>query len=81
VFVVSRVGSSLYDKLINCAEKSYLVFVCVCVCVRARVCVCVFVFVCLIVCDLESSALRWPMPDLGCCATKKMHSHSLSWSR
>jgi hypothetical protein len=30
----------------------------------------------LIVCDLETSTMRWPRPELGCCATaKKMYIH------
>jgi hypothetical protein len=29
------------------------------------------VFVYLIVCDLESSRMRRPRPQLGCCATKE----------
>ena len=36
-----------------------------CVCVFVCVCVCV----CLIVCDVGTSAMRLPGPDLGCCAT------------
>ena len=31
-----------------------------------RVCVCVCV--CLIVCDLETSTMRWTMPEVGCSA-------------
>jgi len=27
--------------------------------------------VCLAVCDLETSKMRRPMPELGCCATEK----------
>jgi hypothetical protein len=34
-----------------------------------RVCVCVCV--CLVVCDLETSTMRRPRPELGCCATEK----------
>jgi hypothetical protein len=35
------------------------------------VCVCVCVCVCLIVCDLETSIMRRPGPELGCSATEK----------
>jgi hypothetical protein len=60
------VGSGLCDELISSAEKSYR---CVCVCVY--VCVCVCVCVCLILCALETSKMRRPRPDLGCCTTEK----------
>jgi hypothetical protein len=55
VFVVCCVGSGLYDELITRSEESY------------RVCVCV----CLIVCDVETSTMRRPRSELGCCATEK----------
>jgi hypothetical protein len=32
-------------------------------------------FVCLIVCDLETSTMRQPRPELDCCATEKMYLH------
>jgi hypothetical protein len=38
---------------------------------RVCVCVCVGVCVCVILCDLETTLLRWPMPDLGCCTIEK----------
>jgi hypothetical protein len=48
------VGSGHCDELIACSEESYW---CVCVCV----CVCVG----LNVCDLQTSTMRRPRPDLG----------------
>jgi hypothetical protein len=58
------------------------VCVCVCVCARARVracaraCVCVCICVC--VCDIETSTIRRPRPDLGCCNTRTSISHILN---
>jgi hypothetical protein len=90
LFVVCCVGSGLCDGLITCSEKSYRV----CVCVRARVSVCARVRarararVCVCVSDLETSTMRRPRPELGCCATerkkwikliiKKQSGHSVS---
>jgi len=53
--VLCCVGSGLCDGLITHSEESY------------RVCVCV----CLIVCDLETSALKRPGQDLDCHTTEK----------
>jgi hypothetical protein len=39
-----------------------------------RLCVCVCV--CKLVCALETSTERWPMTDLGCCATGKRVNRS-----
>jgi hypothetical protein len=51
----------LCHELITRSEESYGLCVCMCVCVR----------VCLIVCDLETSTMRRPRPELGCCAKGK----------
>jgi len=40
-------------------------FVCVCVCVWLCVCVCVWL------CDIETSTIRRPGPDWGCCSIEK----------
>ena len=60
--VVCCVGSGLCDELGTLSEKSY----------RMRVCVCVFVCVYVSLCDLETSTMRQPRPDLGFCAPKKL---------
>jgi len=52
-------GSGFCDELIIRPEESYCVCVCVCVCV------------CLIVCDLETSTVRLPRPELGYGATEE----------
>ena len=55
--------------------KAWKFMSCVC-CVLRRFkggCVCV----CLIVCDLETSTMRWPRPKLGCCSTE--NKNSLLW--
>ena len=46
--------------------------VCVCVCVFVCVLVCVFVCMCLIACDLETSKIRWPRREIGCCVTNEI---------
>jgi hypothetical protein len=46
-------GIGLCEGLITCPEESYRLFVCLS----------------LIVCDLETSTMRRPRPELGCCAT------------
>jgi hypothetical protein len=56
LFAVCCVGNELCDGLITLSEEFY----------QARACVCVS-----IVCDLETSTLRWPRPVLGSCATKR----------
>ena len=61
VCYVFCVGRGLCDELITRSEDSYRA--------RARVCVCVCVM-CLIVCDLHTSTMRQPRPQLGCCATE-----------
>ena len=43
----------------------------VCLCVYLCVCLCVCVCVSVCVCDLETSALKPPVPELTCCATGK----------
>ena len=80
LFVVCFVSSGLCDELITRPDESYRVCVCVvcgicvcvwCVCVCVCVCVwCVWVCVCLILCDLETSKVRRPKPELECCTTE-----------
>jgi hypothetical protein len=48
---------------LSLVQRSPAGFVCVCVCV------------CLIVCDLETSTVRRPRPELDCCATEKIYLH------
>jgi len=67
IFVVCCVGSRLSDELIAHSEESYRM--------RAHACVC------LIVCDLETSAMRWPRFDSGCCATESKRNFSLTHPR
>jgi hypothetical protein len=69
------------------ARYVYAVCACACVCargvfVRVRVCVCgvcvrargvCVVCVCQSVCDLETSAMGRPRPQLGTCATDKIN--------
>jgi hypothetical protein len=31
--------------------------------------------VCLIVCDFETSTMRWPGPELGCCVKEEEDKH------
>ena len=50
------------------------VFMCVYVCVHACVCVCVYICVC----DLGTSTIKRPRPDLGCCDTRTVISHILN---
>jgi hypothetical protein len=54
--------SGLCNELIRRSEESYRV--CVCVCARARLR--------LIVCDLEASKIRRPIPDLSCGTTENV---------
>ena len=42
-----------------------------CVCACARVCVCLIVSVHLIMCDLETSTMKWLSSEFGCCITEK----------
>jgi hypothetical protein len=53
VFVTCCAGSGLCDELITLSQEFYQTRA------RARVCTCV------IVCDLETSTMRWRGPDLG----------------
>jgi hypothetical protein len=57
VFAVCCVSSGLCDELITLSEEPYV----------RRVCSC------LIVGDLETSIMRLPRPDLGCCAIKEIY--------
>jgi len=55
-----------------CVCGVWCVCVCVwgvCACLCVRVCVCVCVYVC--VCEIDTSTMRRPRPELGCCATEK----------
>ena len=63
MFVVFCVGSGLFGGLIACSEECYSVCVCVCVCASA--------YVGGWVCDIETSAMRWPSLELDFGATKK----------
>jgi hypothetical protein len=80
VYCVPCVGSGLWDELISRSGDFYRVCVCVCVSNCVCVCVCVCVCLCLIVCDLETSAVRWPCSQLGCCATEKKLLYSFNYS-
>jgi hypothetical protein len=55
--VVCCVGNSLCDGLMAHSDECYRFCVCMCV---------------LIVCDLETSTMRQPRPELGCCTPQKM---------
>ena len=61
LYVVSRTGHR--DEPITGTEELYHA--------RAPVCVCVCVCVCLIVCDLETSTVKWPRFDFCFSATQK----------
>ena len=56
-FVVCSVGSGLCDELTP--FRGVIPTVCVCVCV------------CPVVCDLETSTMRRPWPELGCCVEEE----------
>jgi len=49
--------------------------VCMCVCVVCVCSVCVLC-VCVCVCDLETSTMRGPRSELGCCVTERKHTSS-----
>ena len=59
-----------------CDCERECVRVCVSVIVRERVCECV----CVIVCELETSTMRRPRSNLGCCAHKKQKALMDVWS-
>ena len=60
MFAVCFVRSGLSDELITRSEESYSVCMCVCM----------YLCLCLIVCDLETSIVRWPRPHICCGATE-----------
>jgi hypothetical protein len=70
LFVVRRAIIGLNDGLITRPEEPYQL--CVCVCARACVIVCVSV------CELETATMRSPRSNLGCCATGKKKSITIS---
>jgi hypothetical protein len=68
----SLVQRNLTGCLCVCARlclcvRVLCVCVCLCLCVRVLVCVCV----CVIVCDVATSTVKRPRPELGCCVTRK----------
>ena len=67
VFVVCCVCSGLCDELITRSEESYQRCVCVCVCVGGEG-----------LCDLETTTMRRPRPELIYCATEKNRDYFLS---
>ena len=63
MFVVCCAGSDVCDEVITRSEESL------------RVCVCV----CLIMCDLETSTLRWTRQHLGGFSTNKMQIYIVEY--
>ena len=66
--MVCCIGSGLCYEFITSSER---------VLPAAAACVCVCVCVCLIMCDIETSIVRRPGPELGCSATKNELRNSI----